>query len=364
MFFCFCWWLFFNTSKIQFESKSQRKWDVWRSISSCFSIRQRYNLKANHNRRVVFQNTYVVVFQYVKDTIWKQITTTHISFAKGFELFFNTSKIQFESKSQLYLCFFRFQHSCFSIRQRYNLKANHNRVFKFNIIRIVVFQYVKDTIWKQITTSTCSSIHFWKLFFNTSKIQFESKSQLFPLRENEVLCCFSIRQRYNLKANHNIFCACYLRRHGCFSIRQRYNLKANHNYIREFNNPFIVVFQYVKDTIWKQITTNAFQSVHCVGLFFNTSKIQFESKSQRQCRTRWTQISCFSIRQRYNLKANHNPALSGHPSQNVVFQYVKDTIWKQITTDMYCVKQWVWLFFNTSKIQFESKSQLLSCIYN
>ena len=68
----------------------------------------------------------------------------------------------------------------------------------------------------------------------------------------------------------------------------------------------LVVFQYVKDTIWKQITTGE----------------------------RWVKrfASCFSIRQRYNLKANHNYCPTWARSIWVVFQYVKDTIWKQITT--------------------------------
>ena len=246
--------LFFNTSKIQFESKSQRNARRILRRWSCFSIRQRYNLKANHNSRI----------------IWVYI----------FRLFFNTSKIQFESKSQLHdtvECCYR---SCFSIRQRYNLKANHNREQGSVKPKRVVFQYVKDTIWKQITTKFRNMRANHLLFFNTSKIQFESKSQLSLEICGLITCCFSIRQRYNLKANHN------MRRH---SVRRG-----------------MVVFQYVKDTIWKQITTVKSLLKIQRSLFFNTSKIQFESKSQHN-QTNLKQInSCFSIRQRYNLKANHN----------------------------------------------------------
>ena len=144
--------LFFNTSKIQFESKSQQHGHGVRTWRSCFSIRQRYNLKANHNLLWKGWRLFSVVFQYVKDTIWKQITTVMSRTASERMLFFNTSKIQFESKSQLFPFRNSKQFSCFSIRQRYNLKANHNYTVKHAIAFPVVFQYVKDTIWKQITT--------------------------------------------------------------------------------------------------------------------------------------------------------------------------------------------------------------------
>ena len=143
----------------------------------CFSIRQRYNLKANHNRNSYGERQSSVVFQYVKDTIWKQITTRmRIPLQRG-RLFFNTSKIQFESKSQPSPISPNAPERCFSIRQRYNLKANHNINVLMSSVLSVVFQYVKDTIWKQITTKTESLLYSRQLFFNTSKIQFESKSQ-------------------------------------------------------------------------------------------------------------------------------------------------------------------------------------------
>src|SRR6218665_3888137 len=92
--------LFFNTSKIQFESKSQLGYQRIICRKRCFSIRQRYNLKANHNNRCRNSQIDMVVFQYVKDTIGKQITTTPVTGSRRRQLFFNTSKIQFESKSQ------------------------------------------------------------------------------------------------------------------------------------------------------------------------------------------------------------------------------------------------------------------------
>ena len=195
--------MFFNTSKIQFESKSQLIAKKLFYKLGCFSIRQRYNLKANHNYGFCLVFNFIVVFQYVKDTIWKQITTLSLRSAFACWLFFNTSKIQFESKSQPSFKFSDTNKSCFSIRQRYNLKANHNRWSRRTSKPCVVFQYVKDTIWKQITTEHSKVLKDFGLFFNTSKIQFESKSQPNGFDLAEFVSCFSIRQRYNLKANHN-----------------------------------------------------------------------------------------------------------------------------------------------------------------
>jgi len=139
-----------SMSKIQSESKSQRRKDDKARPGSCVI--------------------------YVKDTIWKQITTHKVLIKQNILL--------------CYLC------------QRYNLKANHNSFCLFKIKGFVVLSmskiqsesksqlppicivsaascviYVKDTIWKQITTK--------KLDGSAS----------------DLLCYLC--QRYNLKANHN-----------------------------------------------------------------------------------------------------------------------------------------------------------------
>ena len=140
---------------------------------------------------------------------------------------FNTSKIQFESKSQLGATSMQSTNRC--------------------------VQYVKDTIWKQITTSRNRLL-----------------SQL-------KLC--SIRQRYNLKANHNK-CRC---RNNFYCVvfntsKIQFESKSQHH--NHSINKHLCCVQYVKDTIWKQITTQLISANDIIKL-------------------------C-SIRQRYNLKANHN----------------------------------------------------------
>ena len=220
---------------------------------------------------------------------------------------------------------------CLSVCQRYNLKANHNGQDNTALLAQGVYQCVKDTIWKQITTLQTRVLSLARVFISVSKIQFESKSQL-AISLN--LCgarCLSVCQRYNLKANHNLkhllnglskgvyqcvkdtiwkqittsspySCIVF----WCLSVCQRYNLKANHNNSLKIEEHGIGVYQCVKDTIWKQITTEPIKVSNLVKVFISVSKIQFESKSQHNPFNIVKTNRCLSVCQRYNLKANHN----------------------------------------------------------
>ena len=189
--------------------------------------------------------------------------------------------------------------------QRYNLKANHNWVALAFTSKGGVYQCVKDTIWKQITTIVVNMFDAAQVFISVSKIQFESKSQ--PAWS---------------------WWKCPYR---CLSVCQRYNLKANHNKCRVDSKKQFGVYQCVKDTIWKQITT--------------------------WMHPYWLHHRCLSVCQRYNLKANHNGVAKGWLKGGGVYQCVKDTIWKQITTQIRTVMLTEGVFISVSKIQFESKSQ-------
>ena len=162
-------------SKIQSESKSQQWGSNWTVQPSCGI--------------------------YVKDTIWKQITTFNCSIIRHLRLW--------------YLC------------QRYNLKANHNDgVHHLHYCIVVVSMskiqsesksqhgwavhcdavscgiYVKDTIWKQITTSaTCrrSSSGCGIYVKDTIWKQITTHQQGRRFWGTLWYLC----QRYNLKANHN-----------------------------------------------------------------------------------------------------------------------------------------------------------------
>mgnify|MGYP006995650450 CR=1 FL=1 len=140
----------FNISKIQIESNSQQKGRNNNNISVVFNI-SKIQIESNsqpYGRAYVNERSCV---QYLKDTNWKQFTTT------------NESKI-----AKFMLC---------SISQRYKLKAIHNLLNIVVLLSTVVFniskiqiesnsqqttatsfvydscvQYLKDTNWKQFTT--------------------------------------------------------------------------------------------------------------------------------------------------------------------------------------------------------------------
>ena len=165
-------------SKIHSESKSQRGGGNGAQHVNCVSLCQRYILKANHNRYTVHHSTYRTVSHYVKDTFWKQITTATLN------RFINTN--------------------CVSLCQRYILKANHNTEVDKQKLLQTVSHYVKDTFWKQITTSAKFSLRRRLLCLTMSKIHSESKSQQLHSGSSGNSYCVSLCQRYILKANHNL----------------------------------------------------------------------------------------------------------------------------------------------------------------
>jgi len=213
--------------------------------------------------------------------------------------------------------------------QRYNLKAIHNDMSRPEKITTVVESmskiqsesnsqlalgidqpfrgcgiYVKDTIWKQFTTIR-HKVHGKPLLWN--------------------LC-----QRYNLKAIHNLR-SCILELLQVVESMSKIQSESNSQ------QPlwgYILICGcgiYVKDTIWKQFTTNI-RKLKIIGELWN-------------------------LCQRYNLKAIHNvlfdtprppyvvESMSKIQSESNSQQartvsvapascgiYVKDTIWKQFTT--------------------------------
>jgi len=259
--------------------------------------------ESNSQRCCVKCNTGFCCAQYIKDTIWKQFTTNDLL-----------------ARISTPLC---------SIYQRYNLKAIHNKYMEdvqslsvvLNISKIqsesnsqppeaiYIFiprcaQYIKDTIWKQFTTLGHS------------------------VKTMPQLC--SIYQRYNLKAIHNRYNRIIRQTFVVLNISKiQSESNSQHSDIMFFFKGGCA--QYIKDTIWKQFTTDAAVSTRLATL-------------------------C-SIYQRYNLKAIHNQPHQEDNLRYVVLniskiqsesnsqlqrskskirpgcaQYIKDTIWKQFTT--------------------------------
>ena len=324
---CFFWWAVISSSKIQFESNSQRL--------------------------IKYYSFYFRCYQFLKDTIWKQFTTYKIV----------------QKRTCVLL----------SVPQRYNLKAIHNKSkscqpspaavissskiqFESNsqqgndttYLRLSCYQFLKDTIWKQFTTNGRKRQPNEQLLSVPQRYNLKAihNTFLFLMLQNMLL---SVPQRYNLKAIHN----CQLHPFLTFlllSVPQRYNLKAIHNLVRgvciltnavissskiqfESNSQLSAIsfcvkfccYQFLKDTIWKQFTTAKFEgniedlllsvpqrynlkAIHNAALsnmysgiaVISSSKIQFESNSQRRNTRSHTHSGCY--------------------------QFLKDTIWKQFTT--------------------------------
>ena len=163
-------------------------------------------------------------------------------------------RYKFESKSQLYTAFGNRAACCFQWFKGTNLKANHNKPSDF--------------------LSSC------KLFPMVQRYKFESKSQPYWSITTTSGCCFQWFKGTNLKANHNT---------GSSAIARP-----------------TAVSNGSKVQIWKQITTPE-QAYHVVsGLFPMVQRYKFESKSQRYRKRMIKEERCFQWFKGTNLKANHN----------------------------------------------------------
>ena len=183
--------------------------------------------ESNSQQFKVHPTSFFCCDRYVKDTIWKQFTTGSEQLPVNYRLW--------------------------SVCQRYNLKAIHNRIrAATSQLQVVIGmskiqsesnsqrvahtteialgcdRYVKDTIWKQFTTGSGYNHFFHRLW--------------------------SVCQRYNLKAIHN-----YIQPPqstawvviGMSKIQSESNSQQSCN-TQQHN---ISCDRYVKDTIWKQFTT-------------------------------------------------------------------------------------------------------------
>ena len=244
------------------------------------------------------------------------------------------------------------------IPQRYNLKAIHNEKEKtFGINRGVTntskiqsesnsqrptatgqsgagcHQYLKDTIWKQFTT-------YYALPPFLGKVS-------------------PIPQRYNLKAIHNSSSRTWTAGAGVTNTSKIQSESNSQQYGRLLAT-MKRCHQYLKDTIWKQFTTdeNVRLTAWICGCHqYLKDTIWKRFKAHFQLFHYLWEVS--PIPQRYNLKAIHNRVArrtlfpSGVTNTSKIqsesnsqrywrsylsrywcHQYLKDTIWKQFTT--YC----------------------------
>ncbi len=163
-----------------------------------------------------------------KNTIWKQITTDN-PIVSIFDV-------------------------CMQSIKEHNLKANHNSVAADLRSLPSVCNLSKNTIWKQITTTSCWWSCLCCLYAIYQRTQSESKSQPFSL------------------VYKSIWSVCNLS----------------------------------KNTIWKQITTMAtlFGKVACLYAIYQ--RTQSKSKSQPAACAALLALFCMQSIKEHNLKANHN----------------------------------------------------------
>jgi len=215
-------------------------------------------------------------------------------------------------------------------------------------------QYFKDTNREQFTTEQwcftarrrlCSILQRYKsraihnppsampgaffAVFNTSKIQIESNSQLFPLRRLDEISCV----QYFKDTNREQFTTCWYWRqrvYGLCSILQRYKSRAIHNWARYHKITQKAVFNTSKIQIESNsqpVSPHIDKQYRCVQYFKDTNREQFTTYICNFFLSPWL---C-SILQRYKSRAIHNPSSTLLGSNPAVF--------------------------NTSKIQIESNSQ-------
>ncbi len=192
-------------------------------------------------------------FQYFKDTRWKQITTWKCSKQKVNVGAFNISKIQDESKSQPYQSRKMEDWRCFQYFKDTRWKQITTTIrFYFCLARC--FQYFKDTRWKQITTRMrwTSSVRMVLSIFQRYKMKANHNLSSIKFFIVSVL---SIFQRYKMKANHNWFYFFFIINNGAFNISKIQDESKSQLFIGQYIG-IIRCFQYFKDTRWKQITTS------------------------------------------------------------------------------------------------------------
>jgi len=155
--------------------------------------------------------------------------------------------------------------------------------------------YVKDTIWKQITTNFPHAILFYScgIYVKDTIWKQITTPSLLPLYVSSLwyLC-----QRYNLKANHNAFEHRTLTESVVVSMSKIQSESKSQRGWHSWHTWWRCGI-YVKDTIWKQITTDP--------LIAKLAKL------------------LWYLCQRYNLKANHNILLRRVVCQPVVVSMSK-----------------------------------------
>ena len=141
---------------------------------------------------------------------------------------------------------------------------------------------------------------------------------------------FPICQRYALKAIHNRGAVPRLPRWDVSNM-SKIRFESNSQQRPRWRKGRHWCFQYVKDTLWKQFTTNYHKFMQIAKMFPICQRYALKAihnaLAARSCR--WIDVSNMS---KIRFESNSQQVVRVEDGERRCFQYVKDTLWKQFTT--------------------------------
>ena len=169
--------LYYQSQRYNFESKSQPRLCCAQENRRCITNHKDTILKANHNRGVTRVANGMAVLPITKIQFWKQITTLRLDIVPARELYYQSQRYNFESKSQLGTRSWILTLGCITNHKDTILKANHNTLTTNQRNEQAVLPITKIQFWKQITTAIVMGCATSRLYYQSQRYNFESKSQ-------------------------------------------------------------------------------------------------------------------------------------------------------------------------------------------
>ena len=211
--------------KIQFWEQITTKRYLVTIITLVFQTCQRYNFESKSQHVRHDKHRLKGVSDLPKIQFWEQITTIYIILSINTGVFQTCQRYNFESKSQLALCWSPGGWGCFRPAKDTILRANHNSYEVPSKKEIGVSDLPKIQFWEQITTLDEFGTFESLVFQTCQRYNFESKSQLLKLSVLFTFWCFRPAKDTILRANHNKNVTIFWI-NGVFQTYQRYNFES------------------------------------------------------------------------------------------------------------------------------------------
>ena len=166
-----------------------------------------------------------------------------------------------------------------------------------------------------------------------------------------------IPQRYEFSSKSQHCWYTYNTDFGCCWYHKGTNFQANHNITMLYCHYLNVVADTTKVRIFKQITTDLFNTISPTLLLLIPQRYEFSSKSQLNYSKPLIAIRCCWYHKGTNFQANHNIGWYFVYFLQVVADTTKVRIFKQITTPLFLIPQHKVLLLIPQRYEFSSKSQ-------